>query len=1190
LSDPDFVIPTRGAYVLFVDDNWQSRDEGVPDGVLFSGYVSDEPEPVLLGERGGEEVWNYKISCTSEDYLLQIKELPSKTYINKTRGYIIKDLIATMFEDSETSPIDTSGVRDGGVERLYQTDRTKAFADMLSDFASADGFRYRILYGKLFYEPEAEILPASNDPKVKLRVDFNDPRFANGNLNLSRLATSIVNDVTIYGEDEPTNLVMEHFVSDGYQGDFQLTYVPYGAITNTLLNDDFTAPSFDTGIWQEQDDDLALTGLGDGSYIQLFEGSLNIVGGPGAWTGVGSPTDADQIVYLRARKGVELSGIIDIRDGELAFQPGAPDGAGIIGGLYTDESMKFSSLFSGWYVAHTGGGGFVSPIVNGTFPGITLTVDNSSLTKHYLLRRHFEFDNPIGLAVSRRGPLETDIVFGSTSQLGGAWITYTCQSLDFTDPQNVVIGQPVNFGRFRIENTPEFALFAPVVSYTLHLVMNFCKIWRPQQIRLTVNGQPQIVGDFIDGGVATVTVDDTTERAKLAWYSIPQADNPTDIGNISGFPSPYILWKLGDAGQHQSDSGLTQLYSMTANTNITSVPGAPSATVDQAKHFDGVPFLADQPFPTIHGPEGITSGFITHPSTGGFPVPFSITGWVRTTTADGGIFQYAGGVWLGFPGIDNTISMAVSNGRIRIFLERPEEAIFSTKVVNDGQWHHVVWTHDNDTSTSKIYIDGTLDTTGTAHLYTTGLSDGITWAVGYNNTWWPSLNRFIESTLVGDLDEIQIFAQVLTADQAKQLATVSQQPSTPTVPAYNPQTGVTIPPKGSLVEITYYRADKARARLRSTESIAFEKAKFGDDGVRQTTILADDVHPTPRSSEECQYLGQAFLLDRAYPRYEGTYYFEVLANNVTDLQLMPAPGDLIPVDLTLPTGEIIRDNILCTRVETAFLGDAAYGITLTFGPRTRFDEAQRQLMLRRESSLDNPEIADDDTLTAEVLNSTGYSIPDDPLDVAVSNITPLTFTVDMNPVYDGTTGGYSGTVNSSLPDGVVGYEVRRDDTGWGQANYVARVSAARFTLNRGTRDRAYFIKPFNLQNVFSRHSALVRVVSPVSNTIVVSGLDGDIDSQQIRLFIPVVRNPDIGGWLIQKDNADGPILYQGDGIQHAQITAGATILIENNRVTLTIPNVTAASTYTVRVLAFNLLGEFGPQTIFTITRPAPVIT
>lgn len=80
----------------------------------------------------------------------------------------------------------------------------------------------------------------------------------------------------------------------------------------------------------------------------------------------------------------------------------------------------------------------------------------------------------------------------------------------------------------------------------------------------------------------------------------------------------------------------------------------------------------------------------------------TMTALVNTTNATGQapIFSNRGnGTYFGIVGglvfiFDNTGS---PNG------------IVSTKKISDGKWHHIAWT--NDGTTSKIYIDGVLDTT-----------------------------------------------------------------------------------------------------------------------------------------------------------------------------------------------------------------------------------------------------------------------------------------------------------------------------------------------------------------------------------------------------------------------------------------------------------------------------------------------
>jgi hypothetical protein len=1428
IGDPNFIVPTRGSYVVFEDGRFESRDEGVPDGVLFTGYISDDPEPILLGSNSGRLVTAYKMAATGEDYLPQLKQLPAKIYVNKTRGHIIRDVVESMFRKAEIQPIDVSGVREGGVERLYQIDPNKKFSDMLSEFAKTDAFRYRILHGKLFYEPEVELLPGGTDPRTKIYIDPEDPRFTPDNVSLERIATSIVNDVTVFGLEEPTTFVHEQYVSDGYQGEHRLAFKPYGVVEKILISDDFTQPSFDTSLWQEEDDPLAFTGHGDGSYLQMFDGAFNVVGGAG--------TPEAPEVWLRCRRGIELTGIIEFRDGEIYFPP-TLSGQGIIGGLFSDESMALSACVSGWSVdlenqriapiingviqdasqpvnnhlnegvfegepevpmatsgvpvvldvtqgyggnmdegiypnfgwgpvgtgttsltlteaaggvygagdtlyarvaavvggvltdpypllgdsitmtgsdkklqlsttavvgatayrwyvqdkpfGHTtqpgsfgcqaettgtsieltdGGNANIGPwpppdtnwqpgdpgspryvtvlartadgltprqgiagfLQHGPWPvrvaweavagaieywiiaqfgdslfgmwivdgaethrdiGTSTPYDSNVTTRqqqiivnnvtpappggltmlpeyHYILRRRFEFDIPVGLPTVRRGPRGTDVVFGEdVERVNGCTVTYSLERIDITNPEDVQTAR-VDIYSARIENVPEFVLYAPVVSWSLRIVMNYVKVKRPQQVSVRVNGHIIQVGDFIDGGLCAVTVQD--EKSSLAWYSIPSSQEDKDTLIYQPTTDPAAFWKLGESGSHIIDHA-TGAYPMYTVGTSSLAPAAPTQTTDQAREFFGDGYLRG---PVSGGPGTLFGN--------NWPVPFAVTGWFKTTSANGGILTHLSDAY-------GYVSVAIQNGRLAFKLSRPEGPLAGSRVVNDGQWHHFAAVHAgplHEFGPTRIYIDGALE--GEASMRLDGPNSTFDWAIAYDRARWDSLGSiYLESYFTGALDEILVWPFALNTAQVVSLFQAQQTGNAIPTPVYNPQTGVTIPPRGSLVDIKYYRAAMARARVRSTESIMHERAKFGDDGIRQHIVMPGDVTPSPRTSEECQFLAQAFLADRAMPRYEGTYHLETGERDITRLDILPAPGDMIPCTIPLSDREKIDTTLHCTAVSCEFIGKGAYRLALTVGPKLRFEEAQRKLLLARKSSIDNPEIKDDDTMVAEVLNSVGYSVPNDPTMVAVISVTPEAFTVNMNTP-NPLSGGYgTGEANSDLPEGVVGYEVRRDDSGWGQGNYVARVSTATFTLTRGKRDRAFFVRPFNEQGVYSRNSALVRVISPLSNNIEVTGLDGDISADATRLYIPIDRNPDIGGWLVQKGSTEGAIVYHGNGIDHMALVSGSIVLIESGRLMISFP--LSNGVYTVAVRVYNLLGEIGPPATFTITRPAPEI-
>jgi hypothetical protein len=890
----DWVIPARGALVRLEDTRFMSRHPGVRDGVVFTGYVTQDPAPVVLGKAGGT-VYGFRCACTSEDYAANLLALPAKTYVNTTRGEIIVDLLMTMFDG--LPPYDVSKIFKGGVERLYQVDTGKQFTDIISAFATADSFTYYVIDGHFIYQPEADAFPTSNDTTTKLVIDQSDPRFTADGLKLQPVSTTIKNDITVIGNAEPTTFVREHFISDGYQPFFQLAFLPFGSVGNSLLKDDLTGDTVDTGLWTEVDL--------PSDYIRPFEGSLNIVGGDGV-IGTGS-------AFLRSRRGLELSGLIRTRDGELSFPPGAT-GQGVIGGMYTSAgaTMPEADLFCGWRV-HLGTTPNLypwGPSGQETASGVTL-----NLSHHYVLRRTFEVDRPIRNQMSYQTSANSSVQTFDADPGADAscYITWMLDEIVDDDPANVFTVSTTVL-RKKYDNITDFVLYCPVVSYNLHAVLNYVEIFRPQQVNVLVNDVPIVVGNALDGARCAITTESGASR--LAWYATP-------------LPS------------QASRSGLT-----------------------------------------------------------------------------------------------------------------------ATDVV-------------------------------------------------------------------------------------------------------------TIPPPGAMVEVQYWRSDVAIARVTNAASIALERQRFSGSGSRQQIVHAGDLKPIPNTSEECQALAQALIADQAEPRYEGTYAFETSEGNPTELCYMPLPGDLIPVSVTLPDTTIISQSLPVSRVETALTGRGCYAITLTFGALSREREAIRQLVLKRASTLDDPSIADVEAIAND--NLTALSPPIDP-SVSIDSITATAFSVTL------------------LASGYVGFEVRTDDTGWGQPNYVTRFSPATHTFARSQRDQSYYIRPYNASGIYSRRSAFVRVQHPLPNTIAITTVDGVISPTTVEVNITLPNNPDLAGVLVRDTNSSGTLLYQGDGVITLSQAAGVNAIAGTGRLTVRIPNASSARSYNVWIAPYDLLGTFGTPTTFSITKPSPAVS
>jgi hypothetical protein len=1108
-----WVIPKRGAYVRFIDDRWQRKYAGMQDGVLYTGYVTEEPDLIFLGKDAGNEAWGYSVKTTSDEYLANIKKLPNVTYVNKTRGFILVDLLRRMFEDSSVFPFDAAGVTDGGTEQLYQVETQQTWSEVASTFATADGFSYWVLDSYLFYGPDAVPLP-SGDPKLVLNIDADDPRYTPDNLDLRRLTRTIVNDATVFGEDEPADVVEEHFVSDGYQGFHDLAFVPYGITESVLLDDDFTG-DVDTGIWEEKD-----TGS---DYIQVFDGALNVTGGPGTDTGT---------VYLRAKRPIDMSGVISIRDGEIYFPP-SPTGVGYVGGLYIDDQVKLASLWCGWKLDITNrqiipygpGSGLITASTYAFLP-----------TRHYVLRRTLQTTRQVsqnqGFASIANGTITHFL--GPVNSV--CRITWEIQEINTDDPANVLINNTIVATETAV-NVPDYLFYVVTAPDSCHYVSNFTTITKPQQAILLVNGKVNKLGKFLDG--ARAAMQDEAGKGKLAWYATPQSTDSSILSYSNAVlgDGPEAYWRLDEtSGTSRTDSS-NNVHTGTAAAGVTqNVTGALNNDDGLANRFTG----ASNSY--ITGAGFLMSSFYQG----------SVEYWFKTSSA---AFQTI------FSTVDSgSIGEAYSIGSGQLSVSTNLGGFVSVRTgLHDGRWHHVVVTY-NDAGTCKLYIDGVLDKT-------TSLA-----RPGVVNTWYISRNIGYEAThggtpanFIGDLDEIAIYFDIeLTA------AAVKSHYDKASTGGY----GVTtIPAAGSTISLQYFRKRPARARVKYIESIKAERERYLDDGARQKVYRSGDISPTPRTSQECLALAKAIVLDAADAQFEGSYRFDTVTGTVTELRLWPKPGDIVSCRVRLASLEYIEKDLTIQTVESTFLGNEAYEISLGFGPINRFDKIIRDLILKRKSSVDDPVLADNDVDTVEALDI-GYPYPDDLTSATVTSITATAFTISV-----------------PLPGDVVNYEVRTDDTGWGQPNYIDRFHATTRTFTRPKRDLLYYIRPYNSDGIYARISAVIRVACPTNNNITITGVTGDISTDRVRVIVPIPRDPDYGGIIVRHNNSTGDVVYQGNGDQNLQLARNVTVLASAGKLSIDIPNIgyvdngTSAS-YQVWVNTYNLLGLIGTAQTLMVSAAA----
>ena len=174
---------------------------------------------------------------------------------------------------------------------------------------------------------------------------------------------------------------------------------------------------------------------------------------------------------------------------------------------------------------------------------------------------------------------------------------------------------------------------------------------------------------------------------------------------------------------------------------------------------------------------------------------FTISLWLKTTQTAGTPQWYNGAGLLDgdTPSNSNDFGTALVGGKFGFGVGNPDTTILSTTSVNDGAWHHCVATRLEASGKLSIYVDGNLQSTGTATKNTLNAPASLRLGA------IASGNGFF----VGSLDDIRVFDRTLTATDVAALYSSSM-----TAPSTAP-TGLTAVGGNGKVRLTWSDAPLA---------------------------------------------------------------------------------------------------------------------------------------------------------------------------------------------------------------------------------------------------------------------------------------------------------------------------------------------------------------------------------------------
>lgn len=269
-----------------------------------------------------------------------------------------------------------------------------------------------------------------------------------------------------------------------------------------------------------------------------------------------------------------------------------------------------------------------------------------------------------------------------------------------------------------------------------------------------------------------------------------------------------------------------------------------------------------------------------------------------------------------------------------------------------------------------------------------------------------------------------------------------------------------LPAAGTPVRLQSFEAQAAVSRLQDADSIAAEAFVVGDDGIR--SCIVTNLNPLPRTSEDCDAAGQAYLKDRDGVTYNGTYTMVDTPSNkifnglTADLQFWPTVGRFLNVNT--PRRGILQQKMLVSQLTITFLDmfSETLQYAIQFGADTYLDKVLKNFV---------------DLTPASVLTAKDQANPPNPrLTQNVDN----SFLPDLNNVQADMTMITPTSAAIKVRDPYFGaIEIRRLDTNWGQgatSDLIGVVLSPAFTLARQQFDQAWFMRPVSLP--FSILSAL----------------------------------------------------------------------------------------------------------------------
>lgn len=321
---------------------------------------------------------------------------------------------------------------------------------------------------------------------------------------------------------------------------------------------------------------------------------------------------------------------------------------------------------------------------------------------------------------------------GSSAVVAGGYTGYGGSLIKIDSTTNI---------RFRTEGdyTSDFTVPTILQNTWYHLVVTR----ENSNTRVYLNGIESTsgvktnIGDFvfkkISGYQAGQYFNGTIDEVKLFDYAL----TPRQVRQVYDGGRPMAYWKM-DEGEGTT----VHDYSGNANHGTLIVGSGGTQTATSSAWTNGLSGKINGSLNFDGTDDRVNLGSITTGEN------VSIASWIKTTNgSQKPIFSNRGsGVYYG-----------ISGGKFFIYDNNstPAPNMSSIKFINDGTWHHVVWTSNG--SSSKMYIDSVLDSIQAQNRVSDTGTGYIAWDSANATEWFP-----------GQIDELKIWNYELTPAEIKQ--------------------------------------------------------------------------------------------------------------------------------------------------------------------------------------------------------------------------------------------------------------------------------------------------------------------------------------------------------------------------------------------------------------------------------------